>query len=153
MSFVVNINPTIVPITHLEKSFLFLHIHIQTHSYQLPLAILSRGGDMRCATYRKSIRRDKNLILFVIHLFDEAYKRTSRVQDRALRRPLEKREAGMMDGGAVNKMKRLESCLPLFGRHPLRDQRDILSSLSRRRHHHNHHHYQLFILSQRSSSC
>lgn len=103
---------------------------------------------MRCATHRKSIRGDKNLILFVIHLFDEAYKRTSCVQDRALRRPLERREAGMMDGGAVNKMKRPESCLPLFGRHPLRDQRDILSSLSRRRHHHNHRRYQLLILSQ-----
>ncbi|TGZ45611.1 Protein outspread [Temnothorax longispinosus] len=125
---------------------------ISVSSHQFPLAILSRGGDTRCATYRKSIRRDKNLILFVIHLFDEAYKRTSRVQDRALRRPLERREAGMMDGGAVNKMKRPESCLPFFGRHPPRDQRDILSSLSRRRrHHHNHHHhYQLFILSQRS---
>ncbi|KYQ55770.1 Protein outspread [Trachymyrmex zeteki] len=94
-----------------------------------PFAILSHDGDMRCATHRKSIRGDKNLILFVIHLFDEAYKRTSCVQDRALRRPLERREAGMMDGGAVNKMKRPESCLPLFGRHPLRDQ---LSNLTTR---------------------
>lgn len=129
-----------------------MHTHTCRHVVvELPFAILSRGGDMRCATHRKSIRRDKNLILFVIHLFDEAYKRTSRVQDRALWRPLERREARMMDGGTVNKMKRPESCLPLFGRHPLRDQRDILSSLSHRRHYHNH--YQLFILSQCSSSC
>lgn len=40
----------------------------------------------------------------------------------------------MMDGKTVNKMKRPRSCLPLFGRHPLRDQRDILSSHSRRHH-------------------
>ncbi|KYN36988.1 Protein outspread [Trachymyrmex septentrionalis] len=99
----------------------------------LPFVILSHDdGDTRCATHRKSIRGDKNLILFVIHLFDEAYKRTSRVQDRALRRPLERREAGMMDGGAVNKMKRPESCLPLFGRHPLRDQRDIFPDFTTR---------------------
>ncbi|KYM92969.1 Protein outspread [Atta colombica] len=98
---------------------------------QLPFAILSHDDDTRCATHRKSIRGDKNLILFVIHLFDEAYKRTSRVQDRALRRPLERREAGMMDGGAVNKMKRPESCLPLFGRHPLRDQLNTISVLQR----------------------
>lgn len=42
----------------------------------------------------------------------------------------------MMDGGTVNKVKRPGSCLPFFGRHPLRDQRDILFSPLRRRHHH-----------------
>jgi len=72
----------------------------------------------RCATHGKSIRGDKNLIPFVIHLFDEAYKCASRAQDRTPGRPFEgaageQGAAGMMDDGTVNKMKRA-ACGGLF---------------------------------------